>query len=83
LAAGTTVLVRLFFLFARLFFWRGRRGPFVDYGYRGSGAWAILAERDRAARSPTTSNSGKPHERPIGIATILDMPKLLDAVSIR
>jgi putative membrane protein len=32
----------VFFLFIRLFFWRGRRGP---WGYRGPDARAILAER--------------------------------------
>jgi putative membrane protein len=32
----------VFFLFFRLFFWRGRRGP---WAYRGRDARAILAER--------------------------------------
>ena len=32
----------MFFLFLRVFFWRGRRGP---WGYRGPDARAILAER--------------------------------------
>jgi putative membrane protein len=32
----------VFFLFFRLFFWRGRRGP---WGHRGPDARAILAER--------------------------------------
>ena len=35
----------VFFLFVRVFFWRGRRGPWGRYGYRGPDARAILAER--------------------------------------
>jgi len=33
------------FLFVRLFFWRGRRGPWAYQGYRAPDARAILAER--------------------------------------
>lgn len=32
-------------LFARLFFWRGRRGPWARYGHPAPDARAILAER--------------------------------------
>ena len=35
----------VFFLFLRLFFWRGRRGPWGYYGSRGPDAREILAER--------------------------------------
>ena len=35
----------VFFLFLRVFFWRGRRGPWGNYGHRGPDARAILAER--------------------------------------
>ena len=35
----------VFFLFLRLFFWRGRGGPWRYYGPRGPDARAILAER--------------------------------------
>jgi putative membrane protein len=34
-----------FFLFARLFFWRGRRGPWSYYRGNAPDARAILAER--------------------------------------
>jgi putative membrane protein len=35
----------VFFVFLRLFFWRGRRGPWAYSGHRGPDARAILAER--------------------------------------
>jgi putative membrane protein len=35
----------LFFLFVRLFFWRGRRGPWARYAGHVPDARAILAER--------------------------------------
>jgi putative membrane protein len=35
----------VFFLFVRLFFWRGRRGPWAHYHQAGPDARAILAER--------------------------------------
>jgi putative membrane protein len=35
----------VFFFVLRLFFWRGRRGPWATYGDRGPDARAILAER--------------------------------------
>ena len=35
----------VFFVFLRLFFWRGRRGPWGYYGHRGPDARAILAAR--------------------------------------
>ena len=35
----------VFFTLVRLFFWRGRRGPWPYYGHRAPDARAILAER--------------------------------------
>ena len=44
----------IFFLCFRLFFWRGRRGPWGYYGQRAPDARAILAER--YARGEITYN---------------------------
>jgi hypothetical protein len=54
-----------------------------DTAFDALGAFADFAERGKSLDAILITDSGKPDQRPIGIATIFDMPKLLDAVAIR